>query len=285
MHAFAAALFLATGLSAQAQGMPGKSKAEEIDPFLPEPLRPTLEKAIDAELDPKRGVGNAVEILKVKKSELAGRRTDEVALELRSAAIKVRERFMTADEFTAEMRPVQALSTFSRLDLHDPGLGQWLDRALDKNPAAKKKLGKRGTWTIKVAILVRGSGLDKKLVHDAFASAFQKVGVRLETVAPREAPMVITVGAEDAPQEGSDGAGVKVTFAAQSLDHEKVSWEQSLYRIERAKSFEVALRSGLEWIARIGGRDLFFRWLGESAFPLLLDPSPHALAAPEPRRR
>jgi hypothetical protein len=191
---------------------------------------------------------------------------------------------MSSTEFPEKERVVQALSTYSRLDLFEPGLATWLDRALDENPDAKKALGKRGTWTLRAALLVRGSGLDKELVKATFASAFKKAGVRLETVNPKEAPMVITVGAEDAPREG-DRAAVKVTIGLQSIDHGKIVWEQSLFRTEAADRFDIALKSALSWVARIGGRDLFFRWLGENAFALLKDPMPRAFKPSDPSNK
>jgi hypothetical protein len=247
--------------------------AVPIDPFLPDALRPAVEEAVSAELDAKRGPENALEILKAKKNTVSGDEALSLSLDLRIAAVSLRSRFLQATQFSEDARYVQALSTFSRLDLGEPGLSRWLDLALDRNPEAKRKLGKK-PWIMKAAILARGSGWDKKLADGVLASALGKAGVHLDVVPPKEAPVVVVFGVEDAPHQ-ENRASVKVTIALQRIERGKVVWEQSLFRTEAAERFADALASALTWAARIGGRDLFFRWLGENAFPALMDSTPH----------
>lgn len=267
------------------RGASGTAPRGAAEPFLPPEARETVARAAEAELDSKRGAGNAMEILKAGKATFAGRPQTEAALDLRIAAVVLRAKFSTADEFPEPTRAVQALSTFSRLDLTEPGLSGWLDRAIAGNPDVTRRLGPRARWAIRAAILVRGSGLDRRQVAAAFTDAFRAAGVAFEVVDAREAPMVITVGAEDAPLEAGERtlAGVRVTVGLESIEQGKIVWEQALYRVEAAPSVEVALTSALTWAAHVAGRDLFFRWLGENAFPELKSSTPRGFAPPDRR--
>lgn len=254
----------------------GAARGKGLDPFLPVSLEGAVRSASDAELDPKRGPGNALEILKAEKEKRKTSPEEALSLDLRIAATTLRSRFLSSGEFGEPERHIQALSTFSRLDLEEPGLSRWLEKALDKNPEARRKLGKKSTWTLRVAFLTRSSAIDKGAAAQTFAAAFQRAGVRLVVVPAREAPVVLTLSADEMPREAEGDRAVKVSLGIESIRDGKVTWRHSLFRTEAADSPEVALRSGLAWLARVGGRDLFFRWLGESAFPALLDPTPHA---------
>lgn len=251
------------------------------DPYLPDSVREVVEKASAAELDPKRGTTNAIEALKSERKKYADGSREAAALDLRVAGTILRTKFNVSQEFKEEIRPVQALSTYSRLDLWEPGLKVWLDRAFDKNPEIKKKLAKKSLWKWKVAVLTRGSGLDKDAIAQAFKKALEKVGMAIELVPMAEAEMAMILSAEDAPLENSSERAVKVTFGAERIQDKKVVWRTQFFRVESARDSKVALASALEWTARIGGRDLFFRWLGENAFPPLADPNaPGAGIAP-----
>jgi len=100
--------------------------------------------------------------------------------------------------------------------------------------------------------------------------------------AARDAAIVLKVGAEEMAREAEGDRAVKVTLDIESIRDAKVAWRGGLFRIEAAKDPAVALKSGLEWIARIGGRDILFRWLGENAMPLLLDPTPRSGPGADP---
>jgi hypothetical protein len=251
-----------------------------VDPFLRPELVEAVERASQAELDPKRGTGNAIEILNARKKELGSDQALTMGVDLRIAGTVLRSKFLHSNEFPEPERAVQALSTFSRLDIDDPNINYWVDRTLDKNPEAKKKLGKRGTWVIRGAILTRGSGFDRAQVAQAFQQSLKKVGVQFESVAAKEAAKVLTVSAEDAPHEGGNVA-VKMALSLQSIEKGKIVWEQSLFRVEAAKDPGVALRSCLVWLSRIGGRDLFFRWLGENGLTALKDSTPKLITSPD----
>lgn len=250
------------------------SKGAGIDPVLPEALRDVVAEASKAELDPKRGTNNAVEILKAKKAEVPKGSPLALALDLRIAATTLRGRFLTSTEFEVPRRTEQALSTYSRLDATEPGLSTWLERTLDQFPAVKKGLGGKGPRVLKLAVLTRGASLDRQAVVGAFSAVLAKAGVKLEVVPAKEASLVITVGAEDARRDVDQARAVKVTFGAESIVAGKVAWRHGLFRVEAADDPTTALKAGLDWVARIGARDLMFRWLGENGLPNLLDPSP-----------
>lgn len=251
-----------------------------IDPFLPEEIRPALVAAMAAEHDPKRGPGNAIELLKAEKLKFgagteAGAQGDRraVALDLRIAALILRARYSKSTEFPPALRRQQAIGTYSRLDLTDPGLVEWIQLGLAELPEARTRWSKKTAPTIKASFLVRGD-LDKKALQARFAALLQPLGVRMVVVPLAEADYVITVGAQDAPPPSPDQRAVRVNLSVERMVHGKVIWRQALYRTEAADEAPPALDAALTWLARIGGRDMFFRWLGEFSFPLLLGPPP-----------
>lgn len=256
-------------------GGPAKTVSSMVDPLLPAELRDTVAEASKAELDPKRGPNNAVEILRSKKSEVGAKPALATALDLRIAATKLRERFLGATEFPPAKRAEQALSTFTRLDPAEPGAEVWLQRALDASPEVKRKLGKRSTWKLRTAVLTRSAALDRGVAERTFAAALEKVGVRLELVPAKEAEVVLVLGAEDAAREVGKDHAVKVTLGIELIQDKKVAWKNGIFRIEAADDPEVALKSALEWLARVGGRDLYYRWLGAKGLSGLADPLPH----------
>src|SRR5688500_12538865 len=103
--------------------------AAQLDPTLPDDVRPIVEQAVKAELDPKRGSGNAVEILKAEKTKFNDP-AKGLSIDLRMAAIDLRRRFLTDERFPVPIRWEQALSTFARLELSEPGVKEWIDEAL-----------------------------------------------------------------------------------------------------------------------------------------------------------
>jgi hypothetical protein len=256
-----AALFVAAG-----------PQRPQRDTYLPENVRDVVQRAHEAEVDPKRGPRNAIELLKSERAKYANDERATSALDLRVAGTILREKFISSDEFPEPERYVQALSTYARLDLWEPGLKTWLDKTIAKNPESKKKLGKKSDQNLKVAILTRGSGLDKNEITRAFKKALEKVGMGFEVVAMADAQYALVLGAEDAPMENKTDTAVKISFGAERIENKKVVWKTTFFRVEAAKDPKVALASALEWTARIGGRDLYFRWLGERAFPMLADP-------------
>jgi hypothetical protein len=243
----------------------------QIDPTLPEELRPMAEKAAEAELDPKRGTGNAMEILKAEQPKYTDQMR-QLAIQLRMAALVLRKRFVSAEEFPVPIRWEQALSTFARLDLSEPGLKEWIDITLKNHDYARKKLAKKKQRRIKAAILTR-AGLDKQRVAKPLADLLKKIGFELALVPAKEATMVITASAEDAPPQ-KNLRMVRVQLGIESIRDGKVIWRHSLYRTEGGVDADEAIGRALVWLAKVGGRDLFFRWLGEEAFHTFLEGGP-----------
>lgn len=275
---------LACAVLALAPGQPSPARTPgmaPIDPYLPQSLTKIVTDASEAELDPKRGPDNAVSILASERDRHPEGSREARALDLRIAAVKVRKRCLTSEEFAKPARLEQALSTYARLDLAEPGLRPHLDRALAVRPEAQKALGARARWKLPVAILTRGSALELEAVRKAFASALERVGTKLEVVPAREASLVITLGVDDVPTGESDRATVKLTFSVEAIRDGHVVFKNSLFRIEAAHDARLALASALDWASRIGGRDLFFRFLGERGFPLLLEPRGRPAASHE----
>lgn len=249
----------------------------QLDPTLPDDVRPVVEQAIKAELDPKRGSGNAVEVLKAEK----GKQTDpakQLSIDLRMAAIALRRRFLTDERFPVPVRWEQALSTFARLDLSEPGVKEWIDEALKHHDYAKKRIGTKKQRVIKAAILTRG-GLDKEKVAKPLVELVKRAGFELAIVPAKEASMVITASAEDAPPQ-QNLRMVRVQLGLESIRDGKVIWRQGVYRTEGGIDAEEAIGRALAWLAKVGGRDLFFRWLGETAFHTFVEGGPQQGMAP-----
>jgi hypothetical protein len=252
--------------------------AAQTDPTIPEEVRPVIERAVQAELDPKRGSGNAVQILKAEQEKYKDP-TRGGPIALRMAAISLRSHFLAQERFPVPVRWEQALSTFGQLELSDPGLKEWIDEALKHHETAKKSIGTKQQRAIKAAVLTR-AGLDKNKVAKPMIDLVKKAGFELQMVPAKEATMVITASAEDAPPE-KNLRMVRVQLKLESIRDGKVVWRHAMYRTEGGIDADEAIGRALTWLAKVGGRDLFFRWLGETAFPTFLEgkqpsgPHPH----------
>jgi hypothetical protein len=263
----------AAGESAQAQPAPG---APSLDPFLPELLRPVIEAASAAELDPRRGPGNAIAALKSEREKHTRSPALTLALDFRIAATGLRQRFLAQKSTPEPVRWEQALSTFGKLDLTEPGLAAWLERALEHHPAASKAMSGKGTRTLKVTLLVRGSALDKAAVEEAFAAPLRALGFTLRFVPAKEAELVLKLSAASDKTPVPGNTAVRLGLGLESVREGKTVWQSELYRVESDKTAQGAVANALTWVSRIGGRDLFFRWLGEHGMPGLLGNGPLA---------
>lgn len=249
------------------QNLPPELRTQRtvIDPVLPEVLRPAVAQASEAELDPKRGTGNAIEILKAERKKREADPLLATPLDLRIAATVLRARFSTNVKVAEPARFEQALSTFSRLDLTEPGFAAWLQKALEKHSELDAKYkGPKGTArTIPVAVLIRGSGLDKKAAFEMFEKGLAPLGFKLTRAEVKDAAFVIKLAADD--QRADDGSpAVRVTLEVERPVGGKVAWNQSLYRTVTSKNPASAVVSALDWLVRVGGRDMLFQWLKEN---------------------
>ena len=242
-----------------------------IDPALPVEIRRDIEEVAAAELDPKRGPDTAL----ARLGELqAIHRADErlyAALRLRGAGVFLRKRFLGATQFPVSVRHQQALSTFSRLDLTEPGLAQWVERALaanqDTDPAPKEPTLER---RIPVAMLIRGSVLKRPMAETVLNTPFTAVGFPLDFVSTRDAAFVLKLAVVNAPAPSPALRAVRVSLDIEGrAGSRRLTWERSFFRTEAAAELEPAIEAALEWLARIGGRDLFFHWLSTTALPFL----------------
>lgn len=261
-------------------GQPGGAATMTLDPVLPEALREVVAQAAEAELDPKRGTANAHEILKAARTQHAASGELVLALDLRIAAAGVRAHFLTAPQFPAETRREQALSTFARLDLAEPGLKTWLEQAIAANAEAGKRLATPKQRRLRVAILTRGSALERKQVEQALGAPLAALGFSLEVVPAKDAELILKVAAEGAKSDDPSRPAVRVTFAAEQVKEGKIVWEHSVFRATAANTPQAAQKSALDWVARVGGRDVFFRWLSERGFASLAGGAPSPLGPP-----
>lgn len=261
-------------LSLLGQAPPPLAQSTRVDAYLPSAVRPAVEEAAKAELDPKRGSGNAIEILRAERAKYAKDPAMALALDLRVAGTILRTRFMSDDGASVPLRIENAVSTFSRLDLAEPGLSKWLERAQKDHPLAKQVLGKKGARRVEATLLARGSDLDRKQIEAAFRQAFQAAGFDFVVVPANKASLVIKLSASGAPPLRANEVGVKLDVGLESVREGKILWQHTVWRIDSAPDFPGALAKTLEWVAHIAGRDLLFRWLGERVFPTLAQPPP-----------
>ncbi|MBI2377717.1 MAG: hypothetical protein HYV07_27190 [Deltaproteobacteria bacterium] len=263
-----------------------QQKTLNVDPVLPSALASVAARAAEAELDPKRGAGNAAAILEAERANIPKDPAMSISLELRIAATKLRSSFM-AENKSLDYRTQKALSTFSKLDLREPALPGWLAKTLDANPEVAKRLSKKGGRTIPVTYLVRGSGIDAGKVHASFAPLFDRLGFELDRVPAERAHYVIEVAADEVRAE--DGRRiVRLALELERTESGRVTWRQNLFRTSEGTTAS-AIELGMVWIASIGGRELFFHYLAEQGLlgVLMRPPSPtgHERGAePQPER-
>lgn len=243
---------------------------QTIDPYLADNLRAVVQQAAEAERDPRRGPGNAMTILKGAREKLVDP-SQQLALDLRLAGVALRNRFLQDKKFPEPVRWEQVLSTFARLDLSEPLLKPWLDDAIAHHPLAQQNLKKKGARTLKLGLLLRGDSLNKLTAQKALAAPIEALGFDVEWVPLKDARWIVKLAAEDARADKPDLRAARVLIGLEHLEDGKLAWSHSLFRTEQAKDPGVALEAALQWIARIGGRDLFFHWLAEHGLGGLKD--------------
>lgn len=245
-----------------------QTQALELDPFLWEELEEVAARAWAAERDPKRGPGNALSLLDSARAKQSSPR-HQTALDLRKAAVALRQRFRTGDEFSEAQREAQALSTYSRLDLADPGLGPDLRRALSARRRAVRGESQRGPRVplrIRAVVLSRTASLDKRAFTRKLKMGLEKVGVSFVSTAPADAEFILKIAARNVETRGSERQ-VSVRIDLEQIEDKRTTWRHALFRTTAAPTAKQALAAGLEWLARIGGRDLLFRYLSDGPLP------------------
>ena len=267
MHQLGALVLTSALLSSSsvtnAQNLPPelkRTKRNSLDSSLPEVLRPVVKKAADAELDKKRGTGNALQILRAARDTYKDTPATLTSLELRIAATVLRARFLQNKKVEASARAQQALSTFSRLDLTEPGLPGWLEKTFEQYPNVRKKaVGRRNP--IKVAVLGRGTGIDRNKIFKQLSDMFRPLGIRLKKTSVKQAKYLISLGSDEVRSQDSNGTVVRVILKINAKDERAEPWRQTYYRTSKAKKLEDALNENITWLMKIGGRDLLFDWL------------------------
>jgi len=239
-----------------------------VDAFLPDHLRPSVEAAARAELDPKRGPANALRVLERAQREAAKSEADRVTLQLRVAALELRRTFLSESKLEESKRYEQALSTFSRLDLAEPGFAAWLERTLEHRPEVAAAL--EASSRLEIAVLTRGP-IDRELVQKALGSAVDasRLDIDLAFGSPQSADYLMKVRAENITRAGRQPAvGLRVTL--QSTRDESLGSAQQLRRAIRAEDPEAAAKAGAKWVAHIGGRDLVARFLADKGLTMMV---------------
>ncbi|MEL7370272.1 MAG: hypothetical protein AAFN74_15235, partial [Myxococcota bacterium] len=191
------------------------------------------------------------------------------ALGLRRAAIGLRRIFLERRQFPEQMRYEQALATFSRLDLTDPGLPEWLARTLEHHPTARARLQDVRKKPVNVALLLRNKALDRKRVQRSFVTAFAKAGFSLRFVPVKKAAFVLKLSSRGVKSPHPTQPAVRTDLGIEHTLDKKAPWQTQLFRTETAATPKAALDRSLDWLVRIGGRDLIFRWLGTQGLPTL----------------
>lgn len=248
---------------------PAPFERSDVDPFLPDTLRPVVELAIQAELDPKRGPGNAMAVLSEAMREHGDDDGALLTLRLRQAGVVLRKRFMEDRNFPEALRYEQAISTFTRLDLREPGLEQWLKAALQHHPEGNKRV-EAVKRTIPISVLARGQGVDRKQIAQQLVAAIAELGFKAKVVPPKNARFVLKVATENPKTPVPGRHAVRVILGIEEIINGKVGWTHTIFRTEAAAEAQTAIDAGVQWLLRVGGRDMFFYWLGKTAFPSLV---------------
>jgi len=239
-----------------------------IDVHLPDHLRAPITEAAEAELDPKRGPENARQILERARSEAARRPRDAMTLQLRIAALELRRTFLTESTLDEGQRYEQALATFSRLDLAEPGFAGWLERTLKRRPEVQANLQKGGT--LQVAVLSRGA-IDRETLERSLRSAFEQseLPFKLAFTPPKAADYLLKVSTENLTRPGQKPA-VGLRVVVESTAEDAVGDKQRSSRALEADRPEAAAEAGARWVGHVVGRDLVARFLADRGLPMMV---------------
>jgi len=238
-----------------------RKRSRSIDPALPDSIRKVVISASKAELDPKRGLGNALQILRAERKNWRDEPQTLMALELRLAATLLRSRFVNNKRQKEPERYQQALSTFSKLELSEPGLRTWINRTLAKNPKVQKKLRpKKRTQAISVAILTRGSGLDSKPISKQLKKRLGDVGFPIRKTPVKTARYLLKFGSDEV-RNAAGKPVVRVSLNIESRVKGRAVWQQTFFRTSEASVLAEAIDENIDWLLKVGGRDLLFNWL------------------------
>lgn len=272
----ATALLLTVSLLGLAQPLPAELSSNRerrgFDPVLPAAIAPAVARAVEAELDTKRGTQNAVEILKAEQRRISGDRDLELSLNVRLAAAVLRARFSSNDKVDKGVGLQQALSTYAKLDVSDPGLSAWIERAVEATPAAKEAFAKTGR-KIEVALFARGEGLDVDAFSKRLSSLVSASGFTLVKNPPKQSVFLLKLSADQVREAGKAPA-VRITL--EMSKEYPAPLKRSLFRTVEAKDADIAMAAAVEWLARIGGRDLVFHWMAENGLPEALPMTPRS---------
>lgn len=258
-------LALATLALALTQAPPTGDRSP-IDPFLwPAVLEPVA-RAAEAERDPKRGPGNAMQILSEALEHVSSDR-HRTALRLRLAGTALRQRFSASDKFPEPIRRAQALSTYSRLDLFEPGLKASLRAAIEAEHSGHEgEAHDEEPLVLKAAVLGRSSSVEPAPFKAILQDGFQRAGARIEWVAPKEADYVLELGVIDNTVD-DEVRQVTVTLDMKQVEGGKTTWHARMFNTSAAPSFDAGLKAAYTWLGHLGGRDLLFHALAEGPVP------------------
>lgn len=270
------ALALSLGLSLVTQLLPPELKPQDerrgFDPVLPPSIAAAVARAVEAELDPKRGTQNAVEILKAEQRRVSGDRDLEMPINVRLAATVLRARFASNDKVEKNVGLQQALSTYAKLDITDPGLSAWIEKAVEATPAAQAAFKKTGR-KIELAVLARGEGLDAAAFSARMSALVRDAGFTVVKKPPKQATYLMKLAAE---QIRSADAAPMIRVTLELLKDGPAPLKKTLFRTVEAAKPEIAVAAALEWLARVGGRDLVFHWMAENGLPDALPMTPRS---------
>ncbi|MEM1022864.1 MAG: hypothetical protein AAGD10_20640 [Myxococcota bacterium] len=235
----------------------------QIDPTLPERLRPVVERAIEAELDPRRGPNNGAAILQEAMAEAPPK--DQLSLRLRLAGIELRRLFLSRSEVPGPVHYQQALTTFSRLDLTEPGLGPWRARVMEANPEVLERW--EAAQPLKLAVLSSGLAGRRDLIAARLVSALEQTGAKVTFVEPAQADYRLSYSASNAPR--GDLAGV--TGRLEIVGRGEHPWKRTIGQTSVGGTPEIARDGAIEWLTRVGGRDMLFHWMGALGMDVLTE--------------
>jgi len=248
----------------------------QIDPTLPERLRPVVERAIEAELDPKRGPNNASAILNAAMEEASP--SDRLSLRLRLAGVELRRLFLAKEGVPKALRHQQALTTFTRLDLTEPGLKAWRGKVLEASPDAKAAW--EAAQPLKLAVLSGGLAGRREAIAARLLSALESTGASVAFVEPEAADYRLSFSAKNALRDDVAGVTGRLEIVGRGED----PWRRTISQTSIGGTPEIARDGAIEWLTRVGGRDMFFHWMASMNMPVLTE-GPMSLGAPSPHGR
>jgi hypothetical protein len=228
--------------------------------LLPDALFPAVSAASEAEWSHPKRFGEARAILLRERSRVASDPELLRVIDLRVAANILRSRSEATSSLASNDRWKDALFTFARLDLKEPGLDRWLQKARENEKPRREK-----SMLFQLAYFAPSQSFDLSAAHDRLSALFSRLDIPIQRVDEANASFLLRIRALGVQHIGAMSQ-VRMGVVVQHRDHGRVIWEDSLTHTASGSNSKAAQDACIDALLRLAGRDLLFHWLSTTWF-------------------